>query len=60
MARLELQLQVLEIIEEILNGTTDCEAGARHSLRWFVSRYPGQPERALLLHMLNIRRTDHG
>ncbi|GAB5077372.1 hypothetical protein [Arthrobacter sp. AD-310] len=60
MVHLELQLQVLEIIEEILSGTAECEADARSSLRSHVNRYPGQPQRALLMHMLSIRRTGHG
>jgi hypothetical protein len=60
LAHLELQLQVLEIIDEILNGTADCEADARSSLRWHVNHNPGQPQRALLMHMLSVQRTDHG
>lgn len=60
MVHLKLQLQVLEIIEEILSGTADCEAEARNSLRWHVNQYPGQPQRALLMHMLTLRRSDHG
>jgi hypothetical protein len=59
LAHLELQLQVLEIIDEILNGTEDCEADARNSLRWHVNHNPGQPQRALLMHMLSVQRTDH-
>ena len=59
LAHLELQLQVLEIIDEILNGTADSEAEARSSLRWYVDRNPGQPQRALLMHMLSVQRTDH-
>lgn len=57
-ALLDLQLQALEIIEEILSGTDPREAGARASLGLFVDRNPGQPQRALLLHMLSIRRTN--
>lgn len=60
LAHLELQLQVLEIIDEILNGTADSEAEARNSLRWHVNHNPGQPQRALLMHMLSVQRTDHG
>lgn len=56
---LELQLQALEIIEEILSGTASLEADARSSLRWHVSRNPGQPQRALLMHMLTVQRSDH-
>ncbi|MEV7572112.1 hypothetical protein AB0P28_03330 [Pseudarthrobacter sp. NPDC089323] len=58
-AHLELQLQVLEIIDEILSGTAACEADARSSLRWYVSANPGQPQRALLMHMMSIQRSDH-
>lgn len=57
-ALLDLQLQALEIIEEIMSGTDPAEAGARASLSLFVERNPGQPQRALLLHMLSIRRTN--
>lgn len=57
-ALLDLQLQALEIIEEIMSGTDPAEAGARASLSLFVDRNPGQPQRALLLHMLSTRRTN--
>ena len=36
-----------------------CEADARSSLRWYVSANPGQPQRALLMHMMSIQRSDH-
>lgn len=54
-ALLELQLQALEIIEDILSCTDPAEAAARESLRQQVARNPGQPQRALLVHMLSIR-----
>jgi hypothetical protein len=57
-ALLELQLQALEIIEDILRGTDPAEAAARDSLRRQVDRNPGQPQRALLVHMLTIRRSN--
>ncbi|BCW20256.1 hypothetical protein NtRootA9_29640 [Arthrobacter sp. NtRootA9] len=57
-ALLELQLQALEIIEDILRGTDPAEAAARDSLRHQVDRNPGQPQRALLVHMLTIRRSN--
>ncbi|MFE8884380.1 hypothetical protein ACFYLX_00890 [Pseudarthrobacter enclensis] len=57
-ALLELQLQSLEIIEDILSGTDPDEAEARLSLRQQVDRNPGQPQRALLVHMLTIRRSN--
>jgi hypothetical protein len=60
LCRLDLQLQVLEIIDEILSGTAPDEADARSSLRMHVSRNPGQPQRALLMHMLSVERSDHG
>jgi hypothetical protein len=57
-ALLELQLQALEIIEDILRGTDPDEAEARSSLQRQVDRNPGQPQRALLVHMLTIRRSN--
>ena len=57
-ALLELQLQALEIIEDILSCTDPAEAAARESLRQQVGRNPGQPQRALLLHMLSIRSSN--
>lgn len=57
--KLELQLQALEIIEEILSGTAPEEAEARRSLKWHVAHHPGQPQRALLMHMMTLRRSDH-
>lgn len=60
LCRLDLQLQVLEIIDEILSGTAPGETDARNSLRMHVDRNPGQPQRALLMHMLSVERSDHG
>jgi hypothetical protein len=57
-ALLELQLQALEIIEDILSGTDPAEAAARESLQRQVDRNPGQPQRALLVHMLTIRSSN--
>lgn len=57
-ALLELQLQALEIIEDILRSNDPAEAEARESLRQQVARNPGQPQRALLVHMLTIRRSN--
>ncbi|UKA76152.1 phage tail assembly chaperone [Arthrobacter sp. FW306-07-I] len=56
--QLQIQLQAMEIIDEILSGTDLAEQSARESLRGHVSRWPGQPERALLAHMMTIQRTD--
>ncbi|MGY4542623.1 hypothetical protein ACVWY0_002547 [Arthrobacter sp. UYNi723] len=58
-AHLDLQLQALEIIEEILRGTAPEEAEARSSLRWHVAHHPGQPQRALLMHLMTLDRSDH-
>jgi hypothetical protein len=57
--KLELQLQALEIIEEILSGTAPEEAEARHSLKWHVDHHPGQPQRALLMHLMTLQRSDY-
>lgn len=56
---LPLQLQALEIIDEILAGTDPSEETARTSLKWHVRQHPGQPERALLMHMMALPRSDH-
>ncbi|TQJ33571.1 hypothetical protein FBY36_0786 [Arthrobacter sp. SLBN-122] len=53
---LPLQLQAMEIIDEILSSAVPGEAGVRESLRRHVADYPGQPEKALLLHMLTVGR----
>ncbi|MFB0840104.1 hypothetical protein ACETK3_19135 [Arthrobacter sp. E44] len=55
----QLQLQALEIIDEILSGTDPAEESVRRSLGGHVARWPGQPERALLMHMMTVRRPDH-
>jgi hypothetical protein len=56
--QLELQLQALEIIDEILSGTAPEESEARRSLKWHVAHHPGHPQRALLMHMLTLPRSD--
>lgn len=56
-ALLELQLQALEIIDDVLSGNDGCDAAARESLMWHVAHNPGQPQRALLLHMLSMRHS---
>jgi hypothetical protein len=55
---LPIQLQALEIIDEILSSTVESEAGAREALRRQVENYPGQPQLALLMHMLTIHPSD--
>jgi hypothetical protein len=55
---LPLQLQAMEIIDEILSSAVPGEAGVRESLRRHVADYPGQPEKALLLHMLTVGQLD--
>jgi hypothetical protein len=57
--QLELQLQALEIIDEILSGTAPTESEARRSLTWHVAHHPGHPQRALLMHLLTLPRSDH-
>ncbi|WP_458779730.1 hypothetical protein [Arthrobacter sp. D3-16] len=56
--QLELQLKALEIIDEILSDTTPEEADARRALKWHVAHHPGQPQRALLMHMITLPRSD--
>lgn len=53
---LPIQLQATEIIDEILSSPVQDEADVRESLRRLVADHPGQPEKALLIHMLNVRR----
>jgi hypothetical protein len=55
----QLQQQAQEIISEILSSTDPAEATARRSLRGHVARWPDQPERALLMHMITLPRPDH-
>ena len=51
-----VQRQALEIIEEVLSGTSPEQAGARARLRIHVASNPGAPVRALLEH-LDARRS---
>lgn len=57
---LPIQLQALEIIEEILSSALPDEADVRESLRRQMANHPGQPEKALLMHMLTVRRSYQG
>lgn len=52
-----IQLQAMEIIDEILSSQAPNEADIRASLRRHVTHHPGQPEKALLIHMLTVRRS---
>jgi hypothetical protein len=54
---LPLQIQAMEIIDEILSSPVPDEADIRASLRRHVANHPGQPEKALLMHMLTVRRS---
>ena len=54
---LPIQLQAMEIIDEILSSQVPEEADIRASLRRHVANHPGQPEKALLMHMLTVRRS---
>lgn len=56
LASLAIQLQALEIIDDILSSADPGEAGVRESLNRHVAMHPGQPEKALLMHMLTVRR----
>ncbi|WP_200946090.1 hypothetical protein [Arthrobacter sp. Soil764] len=47
----------MEIIDEILNDAGPGGADVRESLRRHVANNPGQPEKALLMHMLTVRRS---
>lgn len=47
-----LRLQVTSIIDEILAETGPAEAEVRERLRRHVAEHPGQPEKALLKHLL--------
>lgn len=53
---LPIQLQAVEIIGEILNSPVADEADVRACLRRHVANHPGQPEKALLMHMLTVRQ----
>ncbi|MCB5283884.1 hypothetical protein QK292_11715 [Arthrobacter sp. AL08] len=49
-----LRLQVSGIIDSILADTKPEEAAVREKLRWHVANHPGQPEKALLSHLLSV------
>jgi hypothetical protein len=49
-----LRGQVTEIINAILAGTGPEEVEVREKLRRHVAKHPGQPEKALLKHLLNL------
>ncbi|QCB98644.1 hypothetical protein E5206_18460 [Arthrobacter sp. PAMC25564] len=49
-----LRGQVTEIIDAILAETGPEEAEVRDNLRRQVANHPGQPEKALLKHLLNL------
>jgi len=56
-----LRRQVWEIIDGVLNGTAPEGVAIRENLRHYVSRNPGRPERALLLHLMSLPgRSDLG
>ncbi|UKA68491.1 hypothetical protein LFT44_08945 [Arthrobacter sp. FW306-05-C] len=54
---LPIQLQAREIIDDILRSPVADEADIRASLRRHAADHPGQPEKALLIHMLTVRRS---
>lgn len=49
-----LRRQVSAIIDAILSDTKPEEAHVRERLRWHVANNPGQPEKALLNHLLSV------
>lgn len=49
-----LRRQVSAIIEAILEETKPDEALVREQLRWHVANNPGEPEKALLNHLLSV------
>ena len=49
-----LRQQVSAIIDAILSDTTPEEAQVREKLRRHVANNPGQPEKALLSHLLSV------
>ena len=49
-----LRRQVSAIIDAILSDTKPEEAQVREKLRWHVANNPGQPEKALLSHLLSV------
>ncbi|MCB5290889.1 hypothetical protein [Arthrobacter sp. SO3] len=54
-----LRRQVSAIIDAILADTTPDEAPVREKLRWHVANNPGQPEKALLSHLLSVSVEQH-
>lgn len=49
-----LRRQVSEIVDSILSDTTPEDAPVREKLRWHLANNPGQPEKALLGHLLAV------
>ena len=49
-----LRRQVTSIIDAILSDTKPEEAQVREKLRWHVANNLGQPEKALLSHLLSV------
>lgn len=49
-----LRRQVSAIIEKILFDTNPEEVQVREKLRWHVANNPGEPEKALLDHLLSV------
>jgi hypothetical protein len=49
-----LRRQSTSIIDEVLAGTDPEEADVREQLRWHVANNPGQPEKALLEHLMTV------
>jgi len=49
-----LRRQVSAIIDAILSDTKPEEAQVREKLRWHLANNPGQPEKALLHHLLSV------
>ncbi|WP_185982272.1 EAL domain-containing protein [Arthrobacter sp. KBS0703] len=52
---LTLRRQVMELIEDVLNDPDPDRDWARAQLRDFLAAYPGNPERALLEHLVATR-----
>ncbi|HSN35232.1 MAG TPA: hypothetical protein VLT34_02680 [Arthrobacter sp.] len=49
-----LRLQVSQILDAILSDTKPEDAHVREKLRWHIANNPGQPEKALLGHLLAV------
>lgn len=49
-----LRRQVSAITDAILSGSDPGEAAVREQLRWHLANNPGQPEKALLNHLLAV------